>query len=116
MPLDLPSSLDSMITLAIRTDNRLQEHKWNCNQTASSADRHWTHAASSTATWQSSSHFPPPVPQQKASSEEEEPMQLGQAKLSTEEHHCRLQEGWCFYFQQQGHLFAMCQAKGCADQ
>lgn len=42
-------------------------------------------------------------------------MQLGQTKLSTEERR-RLQEGRCFYCGQQGHLTAMCPAKGQARQ
>ena len=43
-------------------------------------------------------------------------MQLGQAKLSTEESRRRLQEGRRFYCGQQGHLLPMCPAKGQARQ
>ena len=116
VPLDLPSSLDSIITLAIRTDKRLQERRRDCNQASSSIDRRRPHAASSPATWQCLPHLLPPASGQKTSSEKEEPMQLGQAKLSTEEHRRHLQEGRCFYCGQQGHLLAICPAKAQAHQ
>nr|XP_008304864.1 PREDICTED: uncharacterized protein LOC103376232 [Stegastes partitus] len=52
-----------------------------------------------------------PAPPRLVPSEEvEEPMQVGQAKLSTEERLC-LQEDRCFYCGQQGHLLAALPAK-----
>lgn len=110
VPLDLPSDLDSLITLAIRTDNRLQERQRS--RTASSAGRHQGCSAVTNPSRRSSSYLPSPIPKRKDSSEEvEEPMQLGRAKLSTEERHRCLEEGRCFYCGQQGHLLAAFPAK-----
>lgn len=117
VPLDLPSDLDSLITLAIRTDNRLQKHQRSRDPRASSAGRHQGRAAASTPSGRSFSRFPSPVPWRRVANEEvEEPMQLGRAKLSTEERRRHLQEGRCFYCGQQGHLLAACPAKGQAHQ
>ena len=117
VPLDLPSDLDSLITLAIRTDNRLQERQRSRNLAASSAGRHGGRTAVPPPSRLSSSRFPSPVPRRKVSSEkEEEPMQLGRAKLSSEERCRRLQEGRCFYCGKQGHLLAACPAKEQARQ
>lgn len=113
VPLDLPPDLNSLITLAIRTDNRLQERQRSRNLMASPAGRY--HATTSSG--RSSSCLPSPVPRRRGLSEEgEEPMQLGRAKLSTEERRRRLQEGRCFYCGQQGHLLAACSVKGQARQ
>ena len=112
VPLDLPPDLDSLITLAIRTENRLQERKRSRNLTASSAGHFQSYMAAATPSWQGSSRFPPPTPRRVGSSEgEEELMQLRRAKLSMEERRRRLQEGRCFYCGQQGHLLAACPAK-----
>ena len=117
VPLDLPSDLDSLITLAIRTDNRLQERQRSRNLAASSAGRHGSRTAVLPPSRLSSSRFPSPVPRRRVSSEEEEePMQLGRAKLSSEERCRRLQEGRCFYCGKPGHLLAACPAKEQARQ
>ena len=55
--LDLPSDLDSLIALAIRTDKRLQERHRSRNLTASSAGCHYGRAAATTASGRSSSRF-----------------------------------------------------------
>ena len=117
VPLDLPPDLDSLITLAIRTDYRLQERQRSRHQTGSSVGRRQSRAAANAPSGRRASSFPSPVPQRKISSEgAEEPMQLGRAKLSTEERRRRLQEGRCFYCGQQGHLLAACPAKEQARQ
>lgn len=61
LPLDLLSDLDSLITLAIRTDNCLQERKRDRNQRVSVADQHRGLATATTSNGQSFSRFPSPV-------------------------------------------------------
>ncbi len=117
VPLDLPTDLDSLIALAVRTDNRLQERQRSRHRTVSQAGHRQGGAEIPTPSGRSSSHRVSPAPQRKALPEEgEEPMQLGRAKLSSEERRRRLQEGRCFYCGQQSHLLAACPAKGQAHQ
>ena len=111
VPLDLPSSLDALIALAIKTDNRLLESKQN---RASSADPRLGRAAVGE---RSVPPIPSRSPRRRESSEVgEEPMQLGRATLSTEERRRRRQEGRCFYCGRQDHLLAACPVKGQAHQ
>ena len=73
VPLDLPTSLDALIALAIRTDNRrtqLQKHR---EGKRGDRDRH---AASQESRWPIPYRAPPENPQ---THPDEEPMQLGRA-------------------------------------
>lgn len=112
VPLNLPSDLNSLITLAIRTDNRLRELHRSQNTPTPAGSRHWSRATATTPSGQSSSGLPVPAPHRTMTTDTEEPMQLGRTRLSPEERRRRLQEGRCFYCGQQGHLLASCPAKG----
>lgn len=108
LPLDLPSDLDSLIALAIRTDNRLREFKVSrggCQQRSDHPQQ--PPAFPGFAPCLSSSALPlPPHP-----AGSEEPMQLGRAQLTQAERQRRLKEGRCFYCGESGHLVATCPTK-----
>lgn len=86
--LELPKTLDALISLAIRVDNRLQ--------------RRGMHRE-----FRSQTCFPeasPPDP-------EPEPMQVGRFRLSSEERRRRRTGGLCMYCGVAGHYAALCPAK-----
>ena len=94
VPLDLPPDLDSLISLTIRTDNRLQERKQQCGSSSVSA----TTPDSSAALGRTAPRrFPPEQCLRPSAEQLEEPMQLGRSRLSREEQQRRSQEGKCFY-------------------
>ena len=104
VPLDLPSDLDSLIALAIRTDNRLREIHPSARSRPGGTGRFLTASAPEIPLPSGTRpYFPTP--------RGEEPMQLGRARLSREERQRRLQEGRCFYCGEPGHLVATCTAK-----
>lgn len=107
LPLDLPPDLDSLIALAVRTDNRLQEFKARQGGHQRLPDHPqftpsdpWSGPCSS-----SDQRRPSPL------AGEEEPMQLGRAQLTSAECQRRLKEGRCFYCGEPGHLVAACPVK-----
>lgn len=113
VPLNLPPDLDTLISLAIRTDHRLQERQQRRNRWSSAEDRHQRRIPTSTSQGGSFSHLPANAPRVKESpGEGEEPTQLRHTKLSAEERRRQQQEGRCFYCGQQDHLPAACPAKG----
>lgn len=108
-PLELPEDLDSLISLAVKIDNRLFERERERSKSSgySSAYRGQSSAASS---WRP----PPPLEGSRASAPpavQEEPMQLGRTRLDPEERRRRMQEGRCVYCSQLGHFIASCPVK-----
>ena len=104
VPLDLPSDLDSLIALAIRTDNRLRELHPSARSRPGGIGRFLTASAPEIPLPSGPRpYFPTPGG--------EEPMQLGRARLSREERQRRQQEGRCFYCGETGHLVAVCPAR-----
>ena len=103
--MDLPTDLDALIALAIRLDNRrtqLRRHR-----EGKRGDRE-----SQTAPKESRWPAPHRVSPEKSSlRSEEEPMQLGRARLSSEERLKRRQEGRCYYCGEIGHLVSSCPVK-----
>jgi len=104
LPIDLPSDLDSLIALVIRTDNRLEELK-SLQQESAGVRIFRPHT---TTSWRFPTGLSPeqdrpaPVPQI------EEPMQMGRARLPPEERQRRMREGRCLYCGELGHLVATC--------
>ena len=100
--LDLPEDLDSLIALAIRTDNRInmlrQQLSRGRTATAGPPPGWTTHSGSSLEQRHHSQLM------------KEEPMQLRRTQLS-QERHKRQVEGRCFYCGESGHLVAVCPAK-----
>lgn len=107
VPLDLPLDLDSLIALAIRTDNRLQERRRQRGPRGTPAA-----PGSSPTLWGAASRQTSPERLSRTrAGGEEEPMQMGRARLSQEERQRRYQEGRCFYCGERGHLITACPVK-----
>ncbi|KAI4900898.1 hypothetical protein NFI96_007223 [Prochilodus magdalenae] len=87
-PRDPPSSLEDLIELSLRLDNRLRERRRSQRSKGGSL------------TLPTSTHRPDRA--------EEEPMQLGHTRLSVGELQARRKEGRCLYCGQPGHLRASC--------
>ena len=94
LPLDLPPDLDSLITLAIRTDNRLEKFKALQRERAPPARFSRPHPA---VLWNPHPGSPPEPPRRAAPTPyTEEPMQMGRARLPPEERQRRARGGLCF--------------------
>ena len=108
---DEPDSLEELISLVIRLDNRLRERE---GQRSFSSHR----SASST-----SSQLPLPLPTPQSSPREslsrptwtlrtlpapEEPMQVGRTRLTPEERQRQFTQQLCLYCSQTGHLISIC--------
>ena len=104
VPLDLPTSLDDLITLAIRTDNRRNQLR---RQREPKSGARGGAISAPESRWRTFS----PVASEKPPQLVEEPMQLGRARLTLEERQKRQQEGRCFYCGNPGHLISSCPAK-----
>lgn len=103
---DEPSSLDELIALAIKIDNRLRERS---RERADKTRRFSPPAGPSTIATPS---FPPPTPVPSAPpGGQDEPMQLGRARLDPQERQRRLHHRLCFYCGQPGHFLASCPLK-----
>ncbi|XP_036968157.1 uncharacterized protein LOC119027253 isoform X2 [Acanthopagrus latus] len=105
VPLDLPTSLDALIALAIRTDNRRTQLRRYREERQSGRDQH---TAPRESRWPTPHRVFPEKPHLRP---DEEPMQLGRARLSPEERLKRRQEGRCFYCREAGHLVNSCPSK-----
>ena len=102
-PLELPTDLDIIISMATRIDNRLQERRRERLRTSAPFPRTaWTP--------QLQPHLSPGRPA--LTKVPEEPMQLGRAKVTPEERQRRKHEGCCFYCGQPDHQWSSCPAKG----
>lgn len=100
--------LDSLVSTAIKIDNRLRERRRErttrhvtSSTTSRSAPPRVVFSAPSTATCGQ----PPPA------SSEVEPMQLGRAKLTPAERQRRIQSGECIYCGQLGHFLITCPSR-----
>lgn len=106
---DDSDSLDSLVSLAIKLDNRLRER---CREKASCQPPLPTSNPSppsflGTASGSFLAHRSFPSPNTPTSTEEE-PMQLGRARLSPEERLRRMNAGECIYCGRSGHFLASC--------
>uniref|UniRef100_A0A667WXZ9 CCHC-type domain-containing protein n=1 Tax=Myripristis murdjan TaxID=586833 RepID=A0A667WXZ9_9TELE len=106
---DEPKDLTSLVSLAIRLDNRLRERRLERaarlpGSGAPHPPRHPRQPLSGVATQSGTPEHPPARPA------EEEPMQLGRTKLSAEERLRRLRAGECLYCGKPGHYLASCGA------
>ena len=106
LPLDLPPDLDSLIALAIRTDNQLEEFK------ALRAPTVRFNRPQSAVLWTPHPGSPPEQPRRATPTPDtEEPMQMGRARLPPEEQQRRVRGGLCFYCGEARHLVAACPEK-----
>ncbi len=99
--LELPTSLDGLVSLAIRVDARLQQRGPRARR--ASAVNRLDH---------------PPISYRDADVgfAEPEPMQMGRSSLSQEEKRRRRNEGLCLYCGAAGHIAAQCPVKARARQ
>ncbi len=94
--LELPTSLDGLVSLAIRVDARLQQRGPRARR-ASAVNR--------------LDHLPIPYRDADVGFAEPEPMQMGRSRLSLEEKRRRRNEGLCLYCGAAGHIAAQCPVK-----
>ncbi|KAF0042486.1 hypothetical protein F2P81_006018 [Scophthalmus maximus] len=100
--------LDSLVALAIRTDNRIGQLRpqWSGRSVLKERPRCYQ-----TPGLSAPRRSPPKQCRHSTSEGEGEPMQLGRARLTQEERRRRQLEGRCFYYGEFGHLVAACPAK-----
>lgn len=108
---DEPESLEQLIALCIRLDNRLRERSAGRNSSSQHAPRQLVSQSfapllppRSEARREEFPTFPPP----RSEARREEPMQLGRAKLTPTERSRRIREGECLYCGQLGHFRSEC--------
>lgn len=109
-------NLDSLISAAIKLDNRIRERRRErTRQTFSRAPAPTLSQVSSNTPLPLVSVQSTPVSQSETS---EEPMQLGRTRLTPNERLCRIKSGDCIYCGQIGHFLATCpvRPKGGAHQ
>ncbi len=97
--LELPSSLDGLIDLAIRVDNRISLR--SRHRRSGFPPELVTRAASGAAS---------DTPTQHQGFSEEEPMHVGRARLTVKERRYRLENQLCLYCGEAGHVAASCPA------
>lgn len=102
---DEPDSLESLISLAIRIDNRLRERRQEKRLSSFTRGRELAPPAV-----QSASSSPPSPPRAHAtpSNSPVEPMQLGRTRLHPSERQRRVNLRLCIYCGQAGHFLASC--------
>uniref|UniRef100_A0A3P9M1D4 Gypsy retrotransposon integrase-like protein 1 n=1 Tax=Oryzias latipes TaxID=8090 RepID=A0A3P9M1D4_ORYLA len=107
IPLDLPPGLDSLIGLAIRTDNRIRELASRRSSGPSGG------GSSHGAEFTDRRDFPrfTADPPRSSADRSDEPMQVGRARLTAEERRRRQREGLCFYCGEHGHSVFSCPMK-----
>lgn len=95
-PLDLPADLDSVISMAIRIDNRLTERRRNKSKDAvDPPPQRRRSPLDTTSSWRPRHPSPPAFRTTVPPGSVEEPMQLGRAKLSMAERQRPLKGGVC---------------------
>ncbi len=99
--IELPTSLDGLVSLAIRVDAILQQRGQRARR-ASAVNR--------------LDHLPIPYRDADIGFAEPEPMQMGRSRLSLEEKRRRRNEGLCLYCGAAGHIAAQCPVKARARQ
>lgn len=97
-------SLDDLISLSIRLDNRLRERRRERNSKSHNVPPARPTSLPSLRATQS---LPPPQPLLALPSTEE-PMQLGHARLTPAERQKRISSGECLYCGQSGHFLRTC--------
>lgn len=106
---DDEDNLDSLISTAIKIDNRLRERRRERANRPSPVQRN--------APPRNTASFPVPAPAPSSpghtsfSAPEDEPMQLGRAKLTPTERLRRIKAGECIYCGQFGHFLASCPSR-----
>ena len=105
---DESDSLDDLVALAIRLDNRLRERR----REKAGLPVSWTSSRPELSPLPRMGSEPPPktgmVTSLPSSSAEEEPMQLGRNRLSPAERLQRVKAGVCIYCGQAGHFLVSC--------
>ncbi len=91
--LELPTSLDGLVSLAIRVDARLQQRGQRARRTSVNNRL---------------DHLPIPYRDADIGFAEPDPMQMGRSRLSLEEKRRRRNEGLCLYCGAAGHIAALC--------
>ncbi len=94
--LELPTSLDGLVSLAIRVDARFQQRGQRARR-ASAVNR--------------LDHLPITYRDADVGFAEPEPMQMGRSRLSLEEKRRRRNEGLCLYCGAAEHIAAQCPVK-----
>uniref|UniRef100_A0A3P9MT72 DUF4939 domain-containing protein n=1 Tax=Poecilia reticulata TaxID=8081 RepID=A0A3P9MT72_POERE len=95
--LDEPESLSDFINLTIKLDNRIRARARERNRRVTSPRTSLTNNQSSAQPFSSSSQTP-----------DSEPMQLGNARLTPEEHQRRLRSRLCIYCGEPNHVITNC--------
>lgn len=102
------SDLDSVISTAIRLDNRLRERRRERSSRSSALPV----LSRSMATSRGPTQPPvPPTPQPAQATSTEEPMQLGRARLTPSERLRRIRAGECIYCGKLGHFLSTCPSR-----
>lgn len=102
---DVADSLDMVINLAIKLDNRIRERRRERNDPVhSSGSVHATPFFVRPSSGFSNTHDPNPC----SSMQPEEPMQVGRASISQSERQRRIRAGECIYYARIGHFLAAC--------
>ena len=103
VPLDLPTDLDALIALTIRTDNRRLQ-LYQQRETKQKIPGGVT--TTPDLRWPTAHRSPPDAQPHLHAAPQDEAMQLGRAQLTPEEHQRWQQEGRCFYCGGVDHLVA----------
>ena len=101
---DEPTNLHSLVSLAIKIDNRLRERRRDRSGRACPTNREKL-SSTRQATARPAQRSPP---FESSTMEQDEPMQLGRAKLSPAERQLRLRAGECLYCGDATHFLANC--------
>ncbi|KAJ0055221.1 hypothetical protein NL108_012724 [Boleophthalmus pectinirostris] len=103
---DETSSLEELISLAIRLDNRLRERRRERGSRQLTLRAHY--APSPPVQSPVPINVPPMLSSHSKPSDTVEPMQLGRARLTPAERQRRQRSGLCFYCGQEGHYISAC--------
>ena len=105
---DEPGSLDELIALCIRLDNRIRERRAGREYPSPQAPHHQAVRLSFPVSHRDTP--PPPifVPPMRPEVFREEPMQLGRTRLTPAERHRRRTEGECMYCASKDHEVTVC--------
>ena len=103
-PLDLPSELDALVSLAAKIDKRLLER----DRTKGFLPGRLPASYPSRSSSPRCSSTPAPTPTTNTRSDTEEPMQIGRTRLSPEERLHKRNEGRRIYCAQMGHFLENC--------
>ena len=110
-PLKLPLDIDSLISLAIRIDNRLQERERERPRPVYTVPFQRGQSTTTQNPWRSPAQFNPAAVSPAPPAVSEEPMQLGRTRLTPEERQHRMREGRYIYCAQLGHYISGCPVK-----